>query len=112
MGIAMRRLLSAQTILVTKATVPALEAHGLDVTRRMYQRPFQDPAIRDLFNPSHQGDQPKALARVILGCARNIENPGVLAAAVGRIAQKHVGLNILPRHFPAMAVLLASKSAQ
>lgn len=27
--------LSAQTIALVKATVPALEAHGLDITRRM-----------------------------------------------------------------------------
>jgi nitric oxide dioxygenase len=101
--------LSAQTILVVKATVPALEAHGLDVTRRMYQRLFQDPAIRDLFNQSHQGEagsQPRALAGAILAYARNIENPGVLTAAVERIAQKHVGLNILPEHYPAVAEAL------
>ena len=57
--------LSARTIALVKATVPALEAHGLAITRRMYERMFQDEAIRDLFNQSHHGEagsQPKALA--------------------------------------------------
>ncbi|WBV44874.1 NO-inducible flavohemoprotein [Pseudoroseomonas cervicalis] len=105
----MLRPLSAQTVSIVKATVPALEAHGLAITRRMYERLFRDPAMRDLFNQSHHGEtgaQPKALAGAILAYARNIEAPGVLAAAVERIAQKHVGLNILPEHYPAVAEAL------
>jgi len=104
--VAMPRPLSSHTINVVKATVPALEAHGLEITRRMYERLFQDPAIRDLFNQSHHGEtgsQPKALAGAVLAYSRNIENLGVLTAAVERIAQKHVGLNILPEHYPAVA---------
>jgi hemoglobin-like flavoprotein len=31
----------------SKATVPALETHGLTITRRMYERMFQNPDIRD-----------------------------------------------------------------
>lgn len=95
--------LSAQTIALIKATVPALEAHGLDITRRMYERMFQTEAIRDLFNQSHQGDagaQPQAVASAVLAYARNIDNLGVLGGAVERIAQKHVTLNILPEHYP------------
>jgi nitric oxide dioxygenase len=102
----MPRQLSPQTISVVKATVPALEAHGLTITRRMYERMFRNPAIRDLFNQSHHGEtgsQPKALATAVLAYARNIDNLGVLTAAVERIAQKHVGLNILPEHYPAVA---------
>jgi nitric oxide dioxygenase len=33
----MTRPLSAATIATVKATVPALEAHGLTITRRMYE---------------------------------------------------------------------------
>lgn len=105
----MPRPLSAQTIAVVRATVPALEAHGLDITRRMYERMFQKPAIRDLFNQSHHGEtgsQPKALAAAILAYAQNIEDPGVLTAAIERIAQKHAGLNILSDHYPAVAEAL------
>lgn len=99
----MSQPLSEQTIALVKATVPALEAHGLDIVREMYSHMFQNPEIRDLFNQSHHGDtgsQPKALTGAILAYASNIENLGALAPAVERIAQKHVGLQILPEHYP------------
>ncbi|HEX2794980.1 MAG TPA: globin domain-containing protein, partial [Croceicoccus sp.] len=95
--------LSNQTIAIVKATVPALEAHGLDIVHEMYSRMFQNPEIRDLFNQSHHGtsdSQPRALTGAILAYASNIENLGALAPAVERIAQKHVGLQILPEHYP------------
>jgi len=98
--------LTPATIALVKATVPALEAHGFDITRRMYERLFENADIRDLFNQSHHGEtgsQPKALAQAVLAYARNIDNLGVLAGAVERIAQKHVALNILPEHYPYVA---------
>lgn len=108
----MSRTLSEQTVAIVKATVPALEAHGLNITRVMYARLFQDPAIRDLFNQSHHGEtgsQPKALAAAVLAYAKNIDNLDVLRDAVERIAQKHVGLQILPEHYPSVAnALLAA----
>ncbi|HUW80949.1 MAG TPA: NO-inducible flavohemoprotein [Acidocella sp.] len=101
--------LSPITIQLVKATVPALEAHGVEVTRRMYERLFQDAAIRELFNQSHHGatgSQPQALADAILAYAQNIDNLRVLGGAVERIAQKHVALNILPEHYPFVAQAL------
>ncbi|EQA97429.1 NO-inducible flavohemoprotein [Sphingobium baderi] len=101
--------LSSQTIALVKATVPALEAHGLDIVHEMYSRMFQNPDIRDLFNQSHHGDagsQPRALTGAILAYANNIDNLGALAPAVERIAQKHVGLQILPEHYPHVAQAL------
>src|SRR5919202_655383 len=94
------------TITLVKVTVPALEAHGLEITRRMYERMFRNEAIRDLFNQSHHGEtgaQPRALASAIVAYARNIDGLAALAPAVERIAQKHVGLNILPEHYPHVA---------
>ncbi|MXP62396.1 NO-inducible flavohemoprotein [Roseomonas sp. M0104] len=105
----MPRQLSDTTVSLVKATVPALQAHGLAITRRMYERMFRNEAIRDLFNQSHHGEtgsQPKALANAVLAYAQNIDNLGVLTAAVERIAQKHVGLNILPEHYPYVAEAL------
>lgn len=99
----MSQTLSERTIALVKATVPALEAHGLDIVHEMYSRMFQNPEIRDLFNQSHHGvsdAQPRALTAAILAYANNIENLGALAPAVERIAQKHVGLQILPEHYP------------
>src|SRR5688572_14284916 len=105
----MAAALSEKTIDIVKATVPALEAHGLDITRRMYERMFQNAAIRDLFNQSHHGEsgsQPKALAAAVVAYARNIDNLGALASRVERIAQKHVALNILPEHYHFVAEAL------
>ena len=99
----MSQPLSDQTIALVKATVPALEAHGLAIVHEMYSRMFQNPEIRDLFNQSHHGDassQPRALTGAILAYANNIDNLGALAPAVERITQKHVGLQILPEHYP------------
>ncbi len=95
--------LSPATIDIVRSTVPALETHGLAITRRMYERMFENEAIRGLFNQSHQGTagtQPKAVAAAVLAYARHINNPGVLADAVERIAQKHVALDIRPEHYP------------
>jgi nitric oxide dioxygenase len=102
----MSQPLSDRTVSLVKATVPALEAHGLDIVHEMYSRMFQNPEIRDLFNQSHHGDagsQPRALTGAILAYASNIDNLGALAPAVERIAQKHVGLQILPEHYPYVA---------
>ncbi|MFH6783228.1 MULTISPECIES: NO-inducible flavohemoprotein [Methylobacterium] len=101
--------LSPATTALVKATIPALEAHGLAITRRMYERLFTDPAIRDLFNQSHHGEtgsQPKALAAAVLAYARHIDDLDALAGAVERIAQKHVTLAILPEHYRAVAEAL------
>lgn len=105
----MAQQLNPQTIALVKATVPALEAHGLDIVREMYGRMFQNLVIRDLFNQSHHGDagsQPRALTAAILAYAANIDNLAALAPAVERIAQKHVGLQILPEHYPHVGAAL------
>ncbi|MHC1998894.1 NO-inducible flavohemoprotein [Methylobacterium sp. CM6241] len=102
----MSQPLTPATIALIKATVPALEAHGLTITKRMYERLFRDEAMRDLFNQSHHGEtgsQPKALALAVLAYARHIDDLGALSGAVERIAQKHVALNILPEHYPFVA---------
>lgn len=109
----MQQPLSDRTIAIVKASAPALAEHGPAITRAMYIRLFQDAHIAALFNQSHQtqdggpvGAQTKALANAILAYARNIDNLGALAAAVERIAQKHVGLQILPDHYPYVATAL------
>lgn len=102
----MPKALSPATIAVVKATVPAIAAHGQAITKEMYARLFKDEHIRVLFNQSNQGEggaQVNALAVAILGYAQNIENLGVLAPVVERIAQKHIGYNILPEHYPFVA---------
>lgn len=105
----MSQTLGEQTIALVKATLPALEAHGLDIVHAMYARMFQNHEIRDLFNQSHHGDggsQPRALTAAILAYASNIDNLAALAPAVERIAQKHVGLQIKAEHYPHVAEAL------
>lgn len=101
--------LSDKTIDIVKATIPALEKGGTAVTDRMYQILFKNPDIRDLFNQSHHGktgSQSKALTAAVIAYGRNIDNLGVLASRVERIAQKHVALNILPEHYHFVATAL------
>lgn len=100
--------LDDKTRAIITACVPALEAHGVDITREMYSRLLADPAISALFNRSHQqnGSQPTALALAVLAYARNINNLGALTGMIERIAEKHVGLNILPEHYPHVGTAL------
>ncbi|QHI95448.1 NO-inducible flavohemoprotein [Aristophania vespae] len=94
--------LSPQTREIVKACVPSLSAKGLDITHEMYKRMLANEEIRNLFNMSHQkdGEQPKALALAVLAYAKHIDHPGSLQGMLERIAEKHVGLNILPEHYP------------
>ena len=48
--------LSAETIALVKATVPALAAHGPVITKTMYRRLFVHEDIKALFNQANQGD--------------------------------------------------------
>ncbi|MDE1995080.1 MAG: NO-inducible flavohemoprotein, partial [Rhizobiaceae bacterium] len=105
----MPETLSEATKTIVRATVPALAAHGTEITAAMYKRLFENAEVRDLFNQSNQGEggrQTKALAQAILAYAQNIDNLAVLGSAVERIAQKHVGLYIQPEHYPHVAASL------
>ena len=105
-------MLSPETIATVKATAPVLVEHGETLTRHFYRRMFEgDPAVRSLFNPSHQhsGDQQKALAGAICAYAQNIDKLEALGPAVELIAQKHASLKIRREHYPIVGKhLLAS----
>ncbi|MBB2206240.1 NO-inducible flavohemoprotein [Gluconacetobacter takamatsuzukensis] len=100
--------LDEATRAIVRATVPALKAHGVAITTEMYRRLLARPEIRDLFNLSHQrdGEQPRALALAVLAYAEHIDRLDALGGMVERIAGKHVGLNILPEHYPYVAEAL------
>ncbi|MGE7370389.1 NO-inducible flavohemoprotein [Neorhizobium sp. NPDC001467] len=105
----MPKALSAHTISAIRASVPALAEHGPAITKTMYDRLFLEDHIRALFNHSNQGEggsQVNALATAILAYARNIDNLEPLLPVVERIAQKHIGYNILPEHYPFVATAL------
>ena len=95
-------MLTQQTIDIIKATVPAVSAHANDITAHFYPLMFREyPEVKRFFNQSNQAGsaQPKALANALVAYAGNIENLAVLEAAVNRIVNKHVSLNIQPEQY-------------
>lgn len=111
----MPKPLSEETLAIIEATAPVVAAHVDLIVPCMYRRLLADPEIRALFNMSHQhGDSPqhKALAGALVAYATHIRNPGILAAAIERIAQKHVGLQILPKHYSNVATALLGAVAE
>ena len=96
-------MLTENQIALIKASVPALQEHGVAITTAMYRRMHAlNPEMRQLFNQGHQraGRQQMSLAMAVLAYAQNIENLSVLGDAVKHIASKHVSLNIRPEHYP------------
>ena len=96
-------MLTEQTRALVKASVPALQAHGLALTQRFYERLFlAHPALKEMFNQRHQQDdsQSQALAGAVLAYAQHIDRPEVLAGALTHIAHKHVSLGIRAEHYP------------
>ena len=105
----MAKPLTEATLEIIEATAPVVAAHADQIVPSMYKRLLAAPEIRALFNMSHQhGNSPqhKALAGALIAYATHIRNPGVLVSALERIAQKHVGLQILPEHYPHVAKAL------
>ena len=105
----MAKPLTEETLAIIEATAPVVAAHVDEIVPCMYRRLLADPEIRALFNMSHQhGNSPqhKALAGALVAYASHIRNPGVLAEALERIAQKHAGLQIQPEHYPHVATAL------
>lgn len=97
--------LSADTIAIVKATAPALQKHGLEITTRMYERLFVNEDIKTMFDQAAQasGEQPKRLAAAILGYAQNIDKLEALSGAVARMVARHVDTGVRAEHYPHVA---------
>ena len=107
-------MLDQQTIKVIKSTVPALKAHGLDITTTFYKNMFeQNPEVAPLFDMSKQksGEQPKALAMTVLAAAQNVDSLGAIMPVVNRIAVRHCDCGVKEEHYPIVGkhLLLAIK---
>lgn len=107
-------MLDQKTIEIVKSTVPALQAHGLEITKHFYQTMFtNNPEVKAFFDMNKQasGEQPKALAMTVLAVAQNIDNLGALLPAVQKIGKRHVEVGILPEHYPIVGqnLLIAIK---
>ena len=96
-------MLNKKTIDIIKSTVPALKAHGVEITTTFYNRMFENnPEIKAMFNMDKQksGEQPKALAMAVLAAAQNIDNLEAILPAVQKMCKAHVNSNVKPEHYP------------
>ena len=101
--------LDKETRDIIKATVPVLQAHGGEITKRFYALMFENhPELKNIFNQTNQrkGDQSKALANTVYAAAANIDNLEVILPHVKQISQKHRSLNIKPEHYPIVGKYL------
>lgn len=101
----MSATLSPSVIATVKATAPALRAHGLAITQRMYERLFVDPAVKAMFDQAAQesGEQPKRLAAAILAYAENVDKLEALSKPVERMVARHVETGVKREHYPLVA---------
>jgi hemoglobin-like flavoprotein len=99
------RQLSGETIAIVKATAPALRAHGLAITKRMYERMFLNEEVKAMFDVAAQesGEQPQKLATAIIAYAENVDKLQNLTAPVLRMAARHVEVGVKPEHYPIVA---------
>ncbi|KAL4876831.1 globin-like protein [Aspergillus karnatakaensis] len=95
--------LTAQQKDIVKATIPALEKHGVEITTLFYKNMLPaHPELNNIFNRAHQatGEQPAALAHAVWAYASNIDHPEALATAVSRIGHKHASLGVTADQYP------------
>lgn len=107
-------MLSQTTIRTIKSTVPALQVHGVDITKRFYQLLFSShPELLNIFNHANQkqGKQPTALANAVYAAALHIDNLESILPVVKQIGHKHRSLGVKPEHYPIVGqhLLLAIK---
>lgn len=102
------RTASEQAQTIVKATAPALEKHGVEITTAMYARLFRDPEVAAMFDQAAQqsGEQPRRLAGAILAYARNIDKLANLGPAVQRMVARHVETGVKAEHYPLVAEAL------
>jgi len=102
------RTASEHAVAIVKATAPAIEAHGVEITTAMYARLFQNAEVKRMFDQAAQasGEQPKRLAAAILAYARNIDKLSNLSAAVLRMVTRHVETGVKAEHYPLVAEAL------
>jgi nitric oxide dioxygenase len=96
-------MLNEKTISIIKSTVPVLEKHGTDITKRFYQLLFSNhPELLNVFNHTNQmkGRQQTALANAVYAAAAHIDNLGAIIPVVKQIGHKHRSLGIKPEHYP------------
>jgi len=98
--------LSATTIEIVKATAAPVAANAEAITTKMYEILFSThPELKELFKDADP-DQHKKLAAAVSAYAANIDNLGVLAKAVEKMASTHVRVHVKPEHYPMVGISL------
>jgi nitric oxide dioxygenase len=101
--------LTTRQIKLVQATIPALQKHGVELTRYFYNRMLSNnPDLKEIFNLGNQRNdaQPHALASTILAYAQNITTLQNLDSAISQIAHRHVSLDIQPDQYPIVGTNL------
>ncbi|EPR28110.1 MULTISPECIES: NO-inducible flavohemoprotein [Geobacillus] len=106
--------LHPKTIEIVKSTVPVLETHGEQITKRFYELMFSNhPELLHIFNHANQkqGRQQRALAAAVYAAARYIDQLDAILPVVRQIGHKHRSLGIKPEQYPIVGkhLLLAIK---
>ena len=102
-------MLSSHTIATIKSTVPVLEIHGTEITKRFYTMLFNNhPELLNIFNHANQkqGKQQQALANAVYAAAKNIDQLEAILPVVKQVAHKHRSLGVLPEHYPIVGEYL------
>lgn len=108
-------MLSAHHRAIVSATVPALRAHGGEITQVFYRNMLAaHPELFDYFNPANQrdGGQAASLAASVLAYAAHVADPTPLKAMIERISSKHVSLQVRPEHYPIVGRYLLGAVAE
>jgi nitric oxide dioxygenase len=100
--------LKPETIAIVKSCVPLLEAGGEALIKHFYTILLKNDEVVPFFNAAHQknGDQSRALARAVLGYAKNIDALQNIGPVASQIINKHVSLNIQAKHYPIVGTCL------
>lgn len=102
-------MLSEKTKQIITSTVPVLEKHGTDITKRFYQLLFaKHPELLNIFNHANQkqGRQQAALANAVYAAALNIDNLEAILPVVKQIGHKHRSLGVKAEHYPIVGTNL------
>jgi len=85
---------------IVKSTAPLLKDRGEQITTVMYETLFSKyPDAKELFKNAAP-DQYIKLANMVYAYASNIDKLDNLEKGIEKVAKIHVGVNILPEHYP------------
>jgi len=98
-------MVSQRTIEIVKATAPIIKEKGEEITKRMYQIAFEErPDYKRGFETTWMqhpdgGGQALKLAASVYAYATHIDRLDELAAAVDKIAHRHVETRVLSEQY-------------